>query len=72
MGIVVDGDDEEMMMVIVLVMSMSMSMSMVLLMLFLLDRLMAMAHGQLWLLSIIMKLVMPVLLDFVLLLLSAT
>lgn len=70
MGIVVDGDDEEMMMIIVLVMSMSMSM--VLLMLFLLDRLMAMAHGQLWLLSIIMKLVMPVLLDFVLLLLSAT
>lgn len=70
MGIVVDGDDEEMMMEIVLVMSMPMSM--VLLMLFLLDRPMAMAHGQLWLLGIIMKLVMPVLLDFVLLLLSAT
>lgn len=65
MGIIDDGDDEEMMMRNDDGNGVGDVDSMVLMMLFLLDRPMAMAHGQLWLLGIITKLVMSVLLDFV-------
>lgn len=65
MGIIDDGDDEEMMMRNDDGNGVGDVDSMVLMMLFLLDRPMAIARAQLWLLGIITKPVMSVLLDFV-------